>query len=344
MNRRVGWALAAGLALSACAGLPDLAPRFQLVSPADLAVVDSLGPVPVSPAPAGTWWQDFADPQLDALIDEALTASPTLQMAQARVARARAVAGIAEGATRPALALAGEADRERFSKNYLLPPSLGGGYWNTARLAGEFSYGLDFWGRHKSRWQGAQAELQAARAEAQASRLMLASAISQVYGALDYQFLEADLVARLATQRQEALRLTDLRVKAGLEPESARERAAAQLAAARGLQAASTERIQGLRHQLAALLGAGPDRGLAIGRPALRPVGALTLPSRLPADLIGRRPDVAALRARVQASGKYVEAARADFYPDVNLVGFAGLQSLGLTDLFQAGSLQLGVG
>jgi NodT family efflux transporter outer membrane factor (OMF) lipoprotein len=70
----------------------------------------------------------------------------------------------------------------------------------------------------------------------------------------------------------------------------------------------------------------------------------LPLPTALPADLLARRPDILAAEARVEAAAKGREAARADFYPNINLAAFAGFQSIGLANLFTGGSFTYGVG
>src|SRR5439155_219061 len=88
------------------------------------------------------------------------------------------------------------------------------------------------------------------------------------------------------------------------------------------------------------LVAAGPDRGQRLRRPQLAAPADLALPAALPADLLARRPDVAAARAQVQAAAHGVAAAEADFYPNVNLTAFAGLQSIGLSQLLQAQGLR----
>jgi NodT family efflux transporter outer membrane factor (OMF) lipoprotein len=88
---------------------------------------------------------------------------------------------------------------------------------------------------------------------------------------------------------------------------------------------------------VAALLGAGPDRGLAIARPTLRDV-TTGIPASAGIDLIGRRPDIVAARLRADAAAKRIKVARADFYPNINLTALVGLQSLGLGNLFNSGS------
>jgi NodT family efflux transporter outer membrane factor (OMF) lipoprotein len=98
------------------------------------------------------------------------------------------------------------------------------------------------------------------------------------------------------------------------------------------------------RNQLADLVGAGPDRGQDLKRPQLDAPQDLTLPTVLPSELLGRRPDIVAARAQVESATQGVKAAEAAFYPDVNLAAFAGFQSFGLGQLFDASDRILGAG
>ena len=61
-------------------------------------------------------------------------------------------------------------------------------------------------------------------------------------------------------------------------------------------------------------------------------------------DLLGRRADIAAARARIEAATHDIDNAKAMFYPNINLVGFAGYSSIGFDKLLQSGSDQWGVG
>jgi NodT family efflux transporter outer membrane factor (OMF) lipoprotein len=98
------------------------------------------------------------------------------------------------------------------------------------------------------------------------------------------------------------------------------------------------------RNMLAALLGAGPDRGLAIARPVANVLQPVALPSAMPAELLGRRPDLIAQRWRVEAAQKGIAGAKAAFYPDVNLVGLIGLQSFGAAGFLSGASRMVGFG
>jgi len=93
------------------------------------------------------------------------------------------------------------------------------------------------------------------------------------------------------------------------------------------------------RNRIAVLLGAGPDRGLSIQRPTARPAEDFGLPANLPADLIGRRPDVIAARLRAESAASRIKEARTAFYPNVNLAGLIGFQSIGIGELVKSGSV-----
>ena len=102
--------------------------------------------------------------------------------------------------------------------------------------------------------------------------------------------------------------------------------------------AATDEGITLTRNRLAALLGAGPDRGASIALPTARVLPAVGLPATLALDLIGRRADISAARLRAEAAAARITVAHAGFFPNVNLVGLIGFQSLGLGNLTASGS------
>jgi NodT family efflux transporter outer membrane factor (OMF) lipoprotein len=123
-----------------------------------------------------------------------------------------------------------------------------------------------------------------------------------------------------------------------MENQGAVDQAEANLASARANLAAVDESLELTRNRLATLLGAGPDRGRTIGRPAPSALKAFGLPSTLKVDLIGRRPDLVAARLRAEAAAQRIKSARAEFYPDIDLSAYFGQQSLGLDNLAHAGS------
>ncbi|MGB0127231.1 MAG: efflux transporter outer membrane subunit [Rhodocyclaceae bacterium] len=329
-----------------CANYEGISPRLNIEGAPALEASATIGQAQAvpSPWPQDDWWRSYGDPQLDALIAEALQESPTLQTARARIDQANAAAQLADANRQPQATAGLDSTRQRFSEHYLVPPPLAGTYQNTNRLALDFSYEFDFWGKHRAALDAALSRARAAEVDAQGARLLITSAIARSYAELDRQFRQREVAEAARQQREQISTLTRSRVRAGLDSQVELRQAEAAVPAARGDIAAIEERIASIRHQLAALTGAGPDRGLTIGRPNLNAADTLGLPTALPADLIGRRPDVVAQRWRVEAAAKEISSAKSAFYPNIDLVGFIGFSAIGLDKLFDSGSRIVGAG
>ena len=99
-----------------------------------------------------------------------------------------------------------------------------------------------------------------------------------------------------------------------------------------------------MRNQIAALLGKGPDRGREIGVPHGSGTTTVALPATLPAELLGRRPDLVAARWRVEAARSQIDVARAQFYPNINLVASAGFLAFGASNFLNAASRDISAG
>ena len=337
--------LAAAL-LAACASTGGLHTHAHAIEANSVQASHSLADVTLSPAawPSDTWWHDFGDPQLDALIDTALRDQPSLRIAEARVRAAESVATIAGAAESPQVNASAHSMRQRFSEHGTVAPPVAGTWQTINDVTVGASWELDFWGKNRAAVDAALDRQHAAEVGAQAARLMLTTAIARTYLRLDAAYAQRDLAEQTLAQREQILALTRKRVAAELDSQLELTQAEAALPATRERIAAIDESIALLGNQLAALEGHGPDDGQAIRRPHLAAVGPVALPSRLPVDLIGRRPDVVAERWRVEATGKEIAVARAQFYPDISLNAFVGLQRLGFDNFLDAGSRVLGIG
>ncbi|HSN21632.1 MAG TPA: efflux transporter outer membrane subunit [Usitatibacter sp.] len=345
MKARLAIALASAL-VAACASMGGEHPLAARGDADRLAASKSLAQAPLSDAawPSADWWKRYGDPQLDALVDGALQGSPTLRVADARVRKAMAAAGIAGAARRPRLNGSANATRERFSEHYIYPPPLGGSWETPADLTATLGYDLDLWGRLRSAHEGALDEAHAAEVDRHGARLLLSTSVVRAYIRLQQAFDELDIARKLYEEREALVRLVEQRKDAGLDSAVELREAQAAVPAAQERIAQLEETIEVTRNQLAALAGAGPDRGLAIARPAMKVVASGVLPTSVPADLVGRRPDIVAQRWRIEAAGRSIDSAKAEFYPDVNLAAFVGVQSIGLSELLKGGSAQPGVG
>jgi len=323
------------LALGACAPMgARLAPPPRLEA-AQLAGVDGAS---APPALADRWWESFRDPQLDALVDEALAHSPTLAGARARLDSANALARAARAGRLPSTDVSAIVERERLSAKGLYPPPYGGATVNLGQVGLDFSYEIDLFGRVGAQVASSEAAVAAAGSDLAAARLGLAAAVARTYLKLARSDALAATLEDAAARRRDLLALTEQRRGAGLDTEFEVEQARAALASADTELAQAAEERTLLANELAALVGAGPGRGAALERPKFALPALPALPAALPAALVGRRPDVAAERARVEGARADVRAAQADFYPNVNLAAFAGFQSIELGSLVGSGT------
>ncbi len=327
------------LGVAGCANMRGLAPEGKLIDADTLASDKSLSGVRLSHAawPASDWWRSLGDPQLDAMIDEALKGNPDLAAADARVRLAAAQAFSADAARMPEFSFEASAPGARLPES-IAPGALGGNYVTIKQPFFSFNYTFDLWGGKRSAWEAALGQQRATEIDARAVRLMLSVDVARAYSRLAYAF-EGDDVARNDLERaQRLLALTKQRVKAGIDAVAQQRQAEATVAAAEQRAAQSAQAIESGRTGLAVLLGKGPDRGLEIARPVpLKPLD-LALPDALPADLIGRRPDLVAARWRVEAGEHSIHAAKTQFYPNINLKALAGTIALHTADVFELGN------
>jgi NodT family efflux transporter outer membrane factor (OMF) lipoprotein len=322
--------LAALLVLLGGCAFSDLKPLSQLLEPTDASQTLADSDLALSPAawPALDWWSSFNDPQLDNLVRQALADSPSLRSAAARVQQASALEAIEGASMLPNADLNMSTSRERFSANGTTAAPAKGTWQNIYQATFNVSYELDFWGKNRSAVEAAVGRRRALEVDEHAAALMLSSSIVQAYIGLHNNYQQLDVAQALLNQQQQIEKLTQQRFVAELGTQIDIKQAQAALPASRANIAALKESIELAQNKLASLLGKGPDRGRSIARPQMQASESLVLPTHLPAELIGHRPDVVAQRWRVEASGHEIDVAKARFYPDVNLTSFIGLQSL----------------
>jgi len=344
--------LAASLSIlllnSSCAWLPE--PGSRAVMTAMPRIDKTLTPVrqpssPKSAWPSESWWQSFGSPPLNRLIETALKDSPTLKTVEARLHQAQTLVDSEAAEQYPTVSANIGFSAQRYSANSV-----------QAKLAGEhfrqllinpfvLRYHLDLWGRDRAALEAAIGKAQAAEIEVADARLLLSAAVAGTY--FDLAAAQARLAAaeKISADRAEWLKWAETRLNTGLASSAPLLKARIDLHDAKQLEAAVRADIQLQQNRLAALAGKGPDWGrqIAADRPALPSL--LPLPSDLPLSLLAHRPDVQAARLRTEAAAKLIEVAKTAFYPDVNLISFAGFHSVTLTDvLLQGSSLAYAVG
>ncbi|MBV8062167.1 MAG: efflux transporter outer membrane subunit, partial [Nevskia sp.] len=207
-----------------------------------------------------------------------------------------------------------------------------------------FSWELDFWGKNRAALAAAISEQQANAVEVDQARLMLSTAVAQAYAELAHLYARRDTAQGALQVRTQTVDLMRKRQREELENLASMREAEAKQAAAQAELQSVDERIALEKNAIAALLGAGPDRGRAIERPSAKVAGVFGLPSNLAMDLIGRRPDIVAARLRAEAAAHRIDQRKAEFYPNVSLIGSAGFMSYGIDNLPKAASSFGGIG
>jgi NodT family efflux transporter outer membrane factor (OMF) lipoprotein len=325
--------------LAGCVLPPKDSPRERAIDARQLGLTAAA----VTPANEG-WWHALDDAQLDALIEKAFAANPSLAQASAQLRAALAQIDAAHAGLLPRASFSGSALRQRAPDNYIIPPPLAGGDFWMAQIGASLSWDLDFWGRQADAVSQARALAQAADFERDNARLLLAAALVQTYVGLYRADALADIAQQAQSQRQHILELTRQRVAAGLDTRLELREAESELPQARVERAQAQAQAELAVHALAMIAGQAADGYAAIGRPQLNLDAVLPLPAQLPINLLARRPDVLAARLRIEAADAQRRATRAAFYPDVSLRALAGVAAFGLNDLFEAGARGYGAG
>jgi outer membrane protein, multidrug efflux system len=339
--------LTLALGLAACARLPtDLPPRPELRSPANnvtlaaLAGETSRGDVA---AASGSWWTSFGQRDLDQLIETALQDRPDLAAARARLASAAQAEHLARLRADVNYGTDASLEREHLSKNGLFPPPIGGSSFTQTKVTQTISYDLDWWDKNRALIAAAGDQVAAARAEAAAVRLTVAAAVADAWfawaGTRDRLALVRELAARHRREHDLLKARFDLGLDAAQPEIDARRKLDLDEDALRALEYLDRSG----RYRLAALVGSDPDHAATLPAPSLD-ARLADVPATLPLDWLARRPDVAALRARIEAAADLSRAAKADFYPNIDLRLMIGLETLELGKLLQAGSLSASLG
>ncbi len=332
-------AFTVALLLTACVDTPPTEPQVKEIAPESLGLNGpSLAQVP------DQWWKGFGDPQIDRLAEAMLRGNPTLTAALARIRAAQAGLAADEAKDLPQVTLEGSEQRTLFSKDYIIPPPYGGSWRWYGQLTTNLTWDLDLWGKQAALIEKARNTGNAASYDAAAARLALSGALAQTYIDLMLAYENGDIADATVAEREAILKLTQGRYQSGLENGSAVEQAKNLVAQAKIDRMRFAAQRETDVHAIAALIGEGAAAYPTIARPTPALDAALPLPASLPADLLARRPDILAARARVAAAAKGREAAHAQFYPDISINALIGFQAIGLSNLISGDSFTTGVG
>jgi len=326
MRRGCGLAGLVILAALTAAACSPFAPRPRTEAagalPARFSLYDPAVEIP------RRWWQTFQDPQLEALIDQALTEGFTVLEAWSRLNQVRARTLQTAAALYPEVAADAEA---AFSRQHTEGIGTRGGEFYSLGLIG--AYELDLWGRVRSESRAARLNESATREDLNAAAMTVAAEVAQRWAQIISQRLQRRLLERQLETNETFLELIELRFRRAITSalDVYQQKQVVEGVRAQIPLVAAEEALQ--RHELAILVGQPPLSAPAIARDDL-PLPADVPPTGLPADLLAARPDIRAAGLRLEAADWQVAGARANRLPAVRLTADANYRADNIDLLF----------
>jgi NodT family efflux transporter outer membrane factor (OMF) lipoprotein len=324
--------------LASCAVGPNYQPPEPPMPQSFIAAASSK--VAANRAAASTkWWRALHDRELDLLIDRAITASPTLEIALNRLQEARAQEAVEIGAALPAAGgseggawgTGSDLARGRASQT-LVSGETGVGVKQINNIYGfAAAWEIDVFGKFRRAIEAAQYDVDAAIAARNMVLISLVADVTRAY--LDLRALQMQL-AVLRKNIEVAQKYVDFvqeRYNRGITNEFDVTLAQRELAQLQAQVAPLIARINAARYAIAVLLGEFPENlGRELARPGMLPVLPARIRSGLPIDLLRRRPDIVEAERRLASATALIGVATADLFPQVALTAGFGQQTQGL--------------
>lgn len=343
------WISLSLIILGGCVSLPKDQQTANLIAPPSVSVsveqgVES-GFFSLGDWPEENWWEVFNSDELNDLITRALEQNPTVQSFERRVEQAKQAAHVVRSKLFPFLSFDADETWEYLSKNGLyrsfnpkLPINA-----NLVDLSLSFTYEFDFWGKNRHLFNAAVGEEKAKEAESADVNLMVTTSLAQSYFALKTNLIRRALYQELYEVRGQIFSLQKLLQQKALLSSLPPLLSEENLLESQKLVFSIEEEIETDKHLINILMGRSPDHPLDLDEEIALPPNQIALPENLSLDLLARRPDLMLQIWRVEALAHEVGAAKADFYPDINLTAFLGLESVAYNLLFQSASKTAGL-
>lgn len=329
MRRRPSYfAATLALALAGCAAGPDYR-RPALETPVAFKEAGTWKIAqPADTLPRGPWWAIFADPALDGLVAQVEVSNQNVRAAEAQFRQARAAAAGARAGLFPNLAASAAATHAQANATNTGTPVTTTTY-NFALNAG---WEIDVWGRVRRVAESGEANAKASEADLAGALLSAQAALAQDYYALRIVDARKRVYDETVAAYERSLQLTKNRYRAGVASRADVVQAEAQLLSARAQGIDLDSQRAQLEHAIALLVGKAPAN-FSLPPDNSYPK-APDVPLVVPSALLERRPDVAAAERHVASANALVGAAKAAFFPALDLSASGGFRGPGITDWF----------
>lgn len=334
-RRRLLAPLLAALVLAGCASVPAIDPSALPSAPAAFKEGAATAPTSAQAPASDRWWQAFADPTLDALVERAGSANNSIQIAAARLAQARALLRATDANRAPQIGIGAGASRGTVIGSGPTPSTV-------VSAGANLGYEVDLFGRLATASQAASLDAESRAALLRSTRLLVQADVAQTYLALRAIDEERALVRDTVVAYRGTLNLIERRYAAGDVSELDVARVGTQVASTESEALALDRRRAELEHALAVLVGAAAsDFAVAV---APWSTALPVIPAGVPSAVLTRRPDVTAAQQSMLAAQARVGVARAAWFPQLSLTASGGGASSELGDLFKWSARSWGIG
>ena len=304
--------------------------------------------------PDSQWWKAYHDPQLNALIDSTLRNSPDMQVAEQRIQLAEAQAKAVEAQDGPEIDFSADVERQRMSAEGLMGPfaitdpaaGTTGPWYTNGTLGLTAGWNLDLWGKNRAEVTARIGAVKAREAEREQTRQVLASGVARLYWEWQTQAGLKTVLTQIETEQQNVINVDRQLYQNGLT--SSVEGVETDIDSSKTEQQLNdvSGKMKVIEARLSALTNS-QSTALKLHSTPL-PAVESQLPSQLGYSLLGysllaRRADLQAAHWYIESSLSSIDAAKAAFYPDVNLMAFLQQDALHLSDLFRHSAQQMGV-
>jgi NodT family efflux transporter outer membrane factor (OMF) lipoprotein len=333
---RMMFLLGGALFLGSCAWIPKGDPPAEYLEPPEMKETLAEVTSRLQQWPEDRWWEQFGNPELNQLIETALTDNPGLKLASARLRQAEALVKVEGARLLPFLEADASLTYERLSQHGVfaaLNPEVAGARFMLGIINPlSFRYEFDFWGKNRALLEAALGHAAAEEAEKAEVRLRLTAGIARAYFrglALQQQL---NIVKAIVDIRRDLRNLAQTRFRLGLDNDQPVKIAVAEYEAAFKRQAGVRDQLDVQRHLIARLVGKGPDEAMHLfSKPTVTVPNQIPAPDHLSIGLLVHRPDLAAALYRAHAASRLVKVAKTQFYPTIDLTAFVGFNALTLT-------------
>lgn len=346
LSKRVLASLPLAIALAGCAPSHDISNPVQQQTPASHVSME-LPAVVKNGWPQSNWWQDYHDPQLNSLIQRALANAPDMQIAEQRIRLAEAQARMSQSNLGPSLDFSADVERQKMSSEGLMGPFAtdtdgNTGPWYTNGTFGlTAGWDLDLWGKNRALLKARIGEVKAQVAEEAQTRELLASSVARLYWQWQTEAAINNVLTQVKSEQNNIVTVDTALYQRGItnsaegaESDINVSKTDQQLADVAGNMKEIEARLMALTNNQSQALNLHPTE---------LPAVSAQMPTELGYELLARRPDLQVAHWYIEASLSEIDAAKAAFYPDINLMAFLQQDALHLSDLFRHSAQQMGV-